>query len=69
MSKSDVFALQHSALNDFLFALLPTVSILVLIPVLWRGTPGEKIFSAALVLPAAWFAFMGWAAVISGLSG
>jgi hypothetical protein len=59
----------RTGLNNFLFALLPTISILVLVPVLMRGTLGEKILAAVLVVPAAWFAFMGWAAVIGGLSG
>ena len=59
----------QTGLNAFLFALLPTVSILILLPVLIRGTLAEKIFAVVLALPAAWFAFMGWAAVIGRLFG
>jgi hypothetical protein len=59
----------QTGLNGFLFALLPSVSILLLIPVIIRGTPGEKIIAVVLLLPAAWFAFTAWAAVIGGLSG
>jgi|GEM_PF-5906012 len=59
----------QTGLNDFLFALLPTASALLLIPILIRGTLGEKVIAAALLLPAAWFGFMGWASVIGGLFG
>ncbi|MGH7953843.1 MAG: hypothetical protein ACREFE_18250, partial [Limisphaerales bacterium] len=59
----------QTGLNAFLLALLPTVSVLLLIPVLIRGTLGEKIIAAVLLLPAAWFGFMGWAIVIGGLFG
>jgi hypothetical protein len=59
----------RTGLNGLLFALLPTVSILLLIPVLIRGTLGEKIIAVLLLLPAAWFGFMGWAAVVSRLFG
>lgn len=59
----------QTGLNSFLSALLPTVSILLLIPILFRGTLGEKIIVAVLLLPAAWFGFMGWAAIISRLFG
>jgi hypothetical protein len=59
----------QTGLNGFLFALLPSVSILLLIPVLIRGKLGEKIIAVVLLLPAAWFAFMAWAAVIGGLFG
>ena len=59
----------NAGLNAFLFALLPAVSIVILLPVLIRGTPAEKIFAGVLALPAAWFAFMGWAAVIGRLFG
>jgi hypothetical protein len=58
----------QTGLNAFLFCFLPTVSILLLLPVLIRGSLGEKILAAVVLLPAAWFAFMGWAAVISGLT-
>ena len=59
----------RTGLNGFLSALLPAGSILLLIPVLIRGTLGEKIIAGVLLLPAAWFGFMGWAAVIGGLFG
>jgi hypothetical protein len=59
----------QTGLNSFLFALLPSVSILLLIPVLMRGTLGEKVIAVVLLLPAAWFAFMAWTAVIGGLFG
>ena len=49
-----------TGLNSFLFALLPSVSILLLIPILFRGALGEKIIAVVLLLPAAWFAFMAW---------
>ncbi|MGH7950293.1 MAG: hypothetical protein ACREFE_00005 [Limisphaerales bacterium] len=54
----------ETGLNNFLIAFLPTVSILVLIPVLIRGSLGERTIAVVLLLPAAWFGFMGWQNVI-----
>jgi hypothetical protein len=54
----------QDGLNDFLLAFLPAISILLLIPVVIRGSFGEKIIAAVFLLPAAWFGFVGWQNVI-----
>ncbi|HEY5296741.1 MAG TPA: hypothetical protein VIK59_02340 [Verrucomicrobiae bacterium] len=54
-----------TALNGFLMVFIPTVAIVILIPVLIRGTLGEKIVAVILLLPPAWFVFWMWYGVVS----
>lgn len=54
----------EDALNEFLFVFLPTVSIVILIPVLVRGSSSQKILASILLLFPAWFAITGWWAII-----
>ena len=58
-----------TGLNGFLLALFPSVSILLLIPILIRGAHGEKIIAVVLTFPAVWFAFIAWSAIIGRLFG
>jgi hypothetical protein len=48
----------------FLTAFLSSIIILVLIPVVIRGSFAQKIIAIILLLPAAWIGFNGWQDVI-----
>jgi hypothetical protein len=55
----------NTMLNEFLFAFIPTVSMLVLIPVIIRGSGSQKIVAIILSLFPAWIAFLGWEEIIN----
>jgi hypothetical protein len=52
------------AVKEFLFVFVPTAAVLFLLPVIVRGSRGQKILALILSLLPAWFAFQGWSAVI-----
>lgn len=49
---------------EFAVAFLPTVAILFLFPILRWGSHSQKFSAAILLMPAAWFGFMGWEGVV-----
>ncbi|HEY1717722.1 MAG TPA: hypothetical protein VGH42_05425 [Verrucomicrobiae bacterium] len=55
----------NDKLKEFLFVLVPTITILFLLPVMIRGPLSQKLIAIVLSLFPAWMAFSGWVAVIS----
>lgn len=54
-------------LKEFLLIFVPTVTILILLPVIIRGSFSQRLIAVALSICPAWVAFYGWTAVIGGL--
>ncbi|MGH7976166.1 MAG: hypothetical protein ACREC8_05845 [Limisphaerales bacterium] len=54
----------RDGLNAFLFAFIPTVPIVFLIPVVIRGTIAERIVAAIILLPSGALALLGWVDII-----
>ena len=52
--------------KEFLFVFIPTAAVLVLLPVLVRGSRQQKILAIILALLPAWFAFQSWSGIIVG---
>ena len=53
-------------MEEFLFAFLPTLAVLVLLPVIICGSPGQKIMAVILGLFPAFFGILGWGQIIAG---
>ena len=54
----------YDGLNEFLFAFIPTVAVVILIPAIVRGTVAEKIVAIIFLLPSIFFAFVGWTEIV-----
>lgn len=52
--------------QTFFMTAIPSIIIVFLIPVIIRGSPGQKIVALILLFPAAGFGFMGWAGIVGG---
>lgn len=55
-------------LIELLMTVIPSVIIVLLIPVVIRGSAAQKIMAAVLLLPAVWFGFLGWENAIERFS-
>ena len=51
-------------LNEFLAVFAPTVAVLLLIPVIYRGSMSQKVLAAILSLFPTWVAVLSWWATI-----
>jgi hypothetical protein len=54
----------RDGLNEFLFAFIPTVAIVILLPAAVRGAVAEKIVAIVFLLPSVFFAFVGWGEIV-----
>ena len=55
--------------NVFFMAAVPSIMVMLLISVLFRGSLGQKITALILLFPAAGLGFIGWAAAIDFIYG
>ena len=59
----------RTGFNEFLLACIPTVTILILLPVIIRGSFSQKLVAITLSVCPAWMGFHGWETVVRRLSG
>ena len=50
--------------KEALFVIVPTVAVLILLPVFIRGTRLQKILAFFLSLLPVWFAIRGWSGIV-----
>lgn len=50
--------------KEFLFVLVPTITVLFLLPVIIRGSRLQKILAIILSLLPAWLTFQGWSKIV-----
>jgi uncharacterized membrane protein YjjP (DUF1212 family) len=60
---------KNEALSALLMAIFSSLIVILLIPVIFRGSIAEKTVAIIISLPALWFGYFGWHDTISHFVG